>query len=66
VESACMMLDHIEEPETATRIRNAIAKVILDGEVRTYDMMKMTGRADVIEHGAASTRQMTDAIINNL
>jgi isocitrate dehydrogenase (NAD+) len=66
MESACMMLDHLGEAEVALRIRNSIAKVILDGKVRTYDMMKMTGRADVIHKGAASTRQMTDAIIANL
>jgi 3-isopropylmalate dehydrogenase len=66
VESACMMLDHLGEEETAKRIRKAIASVILDGKVRTYDMQKMAGRADVIQHGAASTRQMTDAIIANL
>jgi len=66
IESACMMLDHINEAETAQRIRKSIAKVILEGKVRTYDMMKMTGRADVIEKGAASTRQMADAIIANL
>jgi isocitrate dehydrogenase (NAD+) len=66
MESACMMLDHIGEAELAIKIRNSIAKVILEGKVRTYDMMKMTGRADVIQKGAASTRQMTDAIIANL
>ena len=66
MESACMMLDHIGEAEVAQRIRKSIAKVILEGKVRTYDMMKMTGRADVIHKGAASTRQMTDAIIENL
>jgi isocitrate dehydrogenase (NAD+) len=66
MESACMMLDHIDEAETAGRIRKSIAKVILDGKVRTYDMMKMTGKADVVEKGAASTRQMADAVIQNL
>jgi len=66
VESACMMLDHIGEAELAKKIRASIAKVILEGKVRTYDMMKMPGRADVIKNGAASTRQMTDAIIANL
>ena len=66
MESACMMLDHIGEAEVAQRIRKSIAKVILEGKVRTYDMMKMTGRADVIHKGAASTRQITDAIIENL
>ena len=66
MESACLMLDHINEAETAQRIRKAIASVIQEGKVRTYDMMKMTGRADVIEKGAASSRQMADAIIAKL
>ena len=66
MESACMMLDHVGETEIALRIRNSISKVILEGSVRSYDMMKMTGRADVIDHGAASTSQMADAIIENL
>jgi len=66
MESACMMLDHIGEAEIAGRIRDAIARVVMEGRVRTYDMMKITGRADVVEKGAASTRQMADAIIENL
>jgi len=66
MESACMMLDHINEAEIAQKIRKAIASVIQEGKVRTYDMMKMTGRADVIEKGAASSKQMADAIIAKL
>jgi isocitrate/isopropylmalate dehydrogenase len=66
MESACMMLDHINEPEIAQGIRSSIAQVILEGKVRTYDMMKMAGRPDVIKMGAASTRQMADAIIAKL
>jgi 3-isopropylmalate dehydrogenase len=66
MESACMMLDHINEAEIAKKIRKSIASVIQEGKVRTYDMMKMTGRADVIEKGAASTKQMADAIIAKL
>jgi len=66
IASACMMLDHIGEKEMSTMIKNAIAKVIADGKVKTYDMMKMTGRPDVIERGAASTMQMADAIIGAL
>jgi 3-isopropylmalate dehydrogenase len=50
----------------AERIRKAVADVIAEGRVRTYDMMKMTGRADVVEKGAASTHQMADAIIAKL
>jgi 3-isopropylmalate dehydrogenase len=66
IESACMMLDFIDEKKMAERIRKAVAEVIAEGKVRTYDMMKMTGRADVIEKGAASTHQMADAIIAKL
>ena len=65
-ESACMMLDFINENEMASKIRRAVAEVISEGKVRTYDMMKMRGRADVIDHGAASTKEMADAIIAKL
>lgn len=63
IESACMMLDYINEKQISGRIRRAIAGVIEEGRVRTYDMMKMAGKPDVIKNGAASTIQMTDAII---
>jgi len=66
IESACMMLDFIDEQDIATKIRKAVADVIKEGKVRTYDMAKMTGRADVVKNGAASTTQMTDAIIAKL
>ena len=64
--SACMMLDHIGETEKAVKIRNAIAKVIEEGNVKTYDMMKLRGGADAIDKGAATTQQITDEIISNL
>jgi len=66
IESACMMLDYLDEQETSERIRKAIAAVIEEGKVRTYDMMKMAGKPDVIEKGAASSIQMADAIIERL
>ena len=66
VESACMMLDFINENEIAKKLRKAVAGVVAEGKVRTYDMMKMTGRPDVVEKGAASTTQMADAIIAKL
>ena len=66
IESACMMLDFLGETETAIRIRKAIATVIAEGKVRTYDMLKLSGSPDVINRGAASTQQMTDAIIEKL
>ncbi|MFK5926295.1 MAG: isocitrate/isopropylmalate family dehydrogenase [Desulfuromusa sp.] len=61
--SACMMLDHIGEPEKAVRIRNAVAKVVEEGKVRAYDMLKLRGCQEVIDQGAATTDQMADAII---
>lgn len=64
--SACMMLDHIGEVEKAERIRKAIADVVTEGKVRTYDMAQMRGQADVVQHGAASTKEMADAIIAKL
>ncbi|MBI5730285.1 MAG: isocitrate/isopropylmalate dehydrogenase family protein [Ignavibacteriales bacterium] len=64
--SACMMLDHIGEKELAVIIKNAIAKVVEEGKIRTYDMLKLKGGADVFEKGAATTQQMTDAVIANL
>ncbi|MBE0652125.1 MAG: isocitrate/isopropylmalate dehydrogenase family protein [Bacteroidales bacterium] len=66
IESACMMLDFIGEKAIAKKVRNAVAKVVQEGKVRTYDMLKMTGKADVVEKGAASTDEMADAIIANL
>ncbi len=64
--SACMMLDHIGETEKATKIRDAIAKVVAEGKVKTYDMMKLRGSPEVINQGAVSTTQMADAIIAKL
>jgi 3-isopropylmalate dehydrogenase len=66
IESACMMLDYLEEKKISVRIRKAIAAVIEEGKVRTYDMMKMSGKPEVIQNGAASTEKMTDAIISKL
>lgn len=64
--SACMMLDHIGEKDKAERIRDAIGAVIAEGKVRTYDMMRLTGGPGVLEKGAASTNQVTDAIVAKL
>jgi isocitrate dehydrogenase (NAD+) len=61
--SGCMMLDHIGETEISERIKKAIADVVAEGKVYTYDMKKMPGGAGVIEKGAATTGQVADAII---
>jgi len=64
--SAVMMLEHVDEVEKARRIRQAIAEVVKEGKVRTYDMMRIPGGANAIRQGGASTVQMTDAILEKL
>jgi len=66
VMSACMMLDFIDEFELAKKIRKAVEEVVADGKVKSYDMMKMPGRQDVINKGAATTTEMANAIIAKL
>ena len=64
--TACMMLDHIGELETSKRIRKAVEAVVAEGKVRTYDMSRLTGSQKVIDQGACTTQQMTDAVIAKL
>jgi len=66
IESACMMLDFIDEQTIAEKIRKAVSEVVVEGKIQTYDMAKMSGQADVVEKGAASTTEMADAIIEKL
>jgi isocitrate dehydrogenase (NAD+) len=61
--SAVMLLEHVGETEKAGRILDAIAAVVQEGKVRTYDMMRIAGGAKAISQGAASTVQMTDAVL---
>jgi isocitrate dehydrogenase (NAD+) len=53
--AARMMLDWLGEPEMATRIESAVAEVVREGEVRTYDM-----------GGSSTTLQMANAIADRL
>jgi len=64
--SAVMLLDHLGETEKAQRIRDAIAAVVKEGKVHTYDMLRIPGGAKAISQGAASTVQMTDAVLAKL
>jgi 3-isopropylmalate dehydrogenase len=64
--SAAMMLDHVGDEQRANRIRKAIADVVREGKVRTYDMMRLMGGPKAIGQGAASMVQMTDAILEKL
>jgi isocitrate dehydrogenase (NAD+) len=64
--SAAMMVEHVGETEKADRIKKAVAAVVKEGRVRTYDMMRLAGGPKAISQGAASTTQMTDAILTTL
>lgn len=64
--STVMMLEHLGEMEKARSIRAAIAAVVKEGRIRTYDMMRTPGGAKAISRGAASTSQMTDAVLGKL
>ena len=64
--SAAMLLDHVGETDKAERVRGAVAAVVAEGKVRTYDMMRIPGGPDAIARGAATTTQMTDAVIAHL
>ena len=64
--SAAMMLDHLGENGKAKNIRDAIAAVVAEGKVRTYDMMRIAGGTKSLAQGAASTTGMTDAILAKL
>jgi len=64
--TAAMLLDHVGDLERARRVRDAVAAVVADGKVRAYDMMRLPGGPDVLKKGAASTAEITDAIIAHL
>jgi len=64
--SAAMLLDHVGEQDKAERVRASVASVVQEGKVRTYDMMRLPGRPDVFQQGAATTTQVTDAILEKL
>ncbi len=50
-----MMLDHIGQPATAARVREAFVAQIQDGQVRTRDL-----------GGTAGTTEFTDALVARL
>jgi len=64
--TGAMMLDHVGETEKATRVRDAVGAVVREGRVRAYDMMKLAGGPGVVKQGAATTTELTDAILQQL
>lgn len=64
--ATAMLLEHVGEMDKAKLIRDAIAHVVREGRVRTYDMLRIPGGRDVIANSAASTTGMTDAVLASL
>lgn len=64
--SGCMMLDHIGEHEISAKIHKAVSEVVAEGKVKTYDMMRLSGKPDVFSKGAVNTTEMADAVIAKL
>ncbi|MCL2605983.1 MAG: isocitrate/isopropylmalate dehydrogenase family protein [Coriobacteriia bacterium] len=61
--SAVMMLRHLGEQNAAERVHKAIAEVIAEGKVLTYDLMRMRyGTTD----GASSTQEYAEAIAERI
>jgi len=52
------MLDYLEEKELAQRLENAIAQVIEEGKVRTYDLGGTASTLDV-------AREVARKVISN-
>jgi 3-isopropylmalate dehydrogenase len=57
--TAKLMLDWLNESESAARLENAIATVIREGRVRTYDMGGINTTIEVAEAVAGNLKQVT-------
>jgi isocitrate dehydrogenase (NAD+) len=64
--AAAMLLDHAGEARRGQRVRDAVAAVVGEGRVRTYDMLRLPPGRDAVRLGAAPTSAMTDAILARL
>jgi tartrate dehydrogenase/decarboxylase/D-malate dehydrogenase len=53
--SASMMLDHLEQPEAAREVEQAVAAVLAEGSIRTPDL-----------GGRNSTQEVTDAVLHKM
>ena len=62
--AGAMLAEHVGQRECAERVRAGVAEVVARGRVRTYDMLGLRGADDVVEQGAATTRQLSDALID--
>jgi 3-isopropylmalate dehydrogenase len=64
--AGALLAEHAGDAPAAARIRAAIAAVVREGRVRTYDMLRLPAGSMALAAGAAGTRAMTDAILARL
>ncbi|HXV77484.1 MAG TPA: isocitrate/isopropylmalate family dehydrogenase [Candidatus Polarisedimenticolaceae bacterium] len=64
--AAAMLAEYAGDAPRAATIRQAVARVVRAGRVRTYDMLRVPGGADVRSSGAATTGEMAQAVIAEL
>jgi 3-isopropylmalate dehydrogenase len=64
--AGAMLLDHVGEGDRARGVRAAVAEVVREGRVRSYDMLRIPGGPEVVTRGAATTTALTDAILDKL
>ena len=61
--AGALLADHAGAADVAARMRAAIASVVAEGRVRTYDMLRLPAEPEALDRGAAATSAMTDAIV---
>ena len=59
--SAQMMLDWLGEAEMASRMKRAVADVVMEGKARTYDLGGSNSSTEVAEAVAQKARQEAPA-----
>ncbi len=64
--AGAMLAEHVGQRDSAERVRQAVAAVVAEGRIRTYDMLGLRGTDDVVAQGAATTRQLADALVRSL
>lgn len=64
--AGALLAEHVGAQEIAARIRSAVADVVAEGRVRTYDMLRLRAGPGVLARGAAGTRAMADAVVDRI
>ena len=64
--AGALLAEHIGDGRVAETIRRAVAEVVAEGRVRTYDMLPGVSPHDAASFGAATTREMAEAVLSRV